>query len=454
MSTRLRKFGPATLALLLLGSVTAQTALPFNFSAGTPARADDVNANFNALNTKKFELGQTLLGNGTGVAQAKFTVDTDGALHLRGRTTETGNAAMSTFQVDKTGGLLATGQIGLGPIPATGAGWRMMWYPNKVAFRAGYADAEGQFDEHNIGYYSWAGGALNVAAGIYSFAMGNQNTVEESAQCGMALGSGNKIFGSGSDIGTCGVAMGLSNKIYDHVGVTLGQGNVSDGDLAIALGYRSFAYGDYSMALGYRASTCSTTPTTSTVTCSGGRTGAFVYGDASIQGYMNAVADNEFAVRAAGGVRFRTKADQSTGCNLPAGSGVWSCTSDKHAKEAFRHVDAANVLEKVLKLPVTTWTYKSDASGARHMGPTAQDFYAAFGLGGDNKTIGHLDQAGVAYAAIQGLDAKLSAEVAARDEKIEALEAGNAKLAAENAALKARLGDILDRLARLERAAD
>src|SRR5829696_3967515 len=99
-----------------------------------------------------------------------------------------GSPAGDRFRVDSAGGVIALGQIGYGIIPATGAGWRMMWHPQKVAFRAGYADAGGQFDEANTGYYSWAGGALNIAAGNYSFAMGNQNTVEASAQCGVALG--------------------------------------------------------------------------------------------------------------------------------------------------------------------------------------------------------------------------------------------------------------------------
>src|SRR5438128_9422205 len=67
------------------------------------------------------------------------------------------------FRVDSAGGVVALGQIGYGIIPASGAGWRMMWYPQKVAFRAGYADAGGQFDDANIGYYSWAGGTLNIA---------------------------------------------------------------------------------------------------------------------------------------------------------------------------------------------------------------------------------------------------------------------------------------------------
>src|SRR3982750_1098473 len=145
------------------------------------------------------------------------------------------------FRVDSAGGLVARGQIGYGIIPATGAGWRMMWYPQKVAFRAGYADAGGQFDDVNIGYYSWAGGALNKAAGIYSFAMGNQNTVEASAQCGMALGSGNVVWGSGASIGTCGIALGLNNDVLDHAGVAIGQNNWSDGDAAVAIGYTTTA---------------------------------------------------------------------------------------------------------------------------------------------------------------------------------------------------------------------
>jgi hypothetical protein len=39
-----------------------------------------------------------------------------------------------------------------------------------------------------------------------------------------------------------------------------------------------------------------------------------------------------------------------------------------------------------------------------HIGPTAQDFHAAFGLGSDDETIGTVDADGVALAAIQGLD--------------------------------------------------
>src|SRR3990170_7679288 len=127
------------------------------------------------------------------LSAAPAAAQSDILLQLR-----SGSPAGDRFRVDSAGAMVALGTIGYGIIPASGAGWRMMWHPQKVAFRAGYVDAGGQWDESNIGYYSWAGGALTTAAGIYSFAMGNQNTVEVGAQAGMALGSGNVITSTGS----------------------------------------------------------------------------------------------------------------------------------------------------------------------------------------------------------------------------------------------------------------
>jgi hypothetical protein len=58
------------------------------------------------------------------------------------------------------------GTLGIGIIPATGCGYRMMWYPFKGAFRAGTTDDGGAcnyWDDANIGFYSWAGGNLSRA---------------------------------------------------------------------------------------------------------------------------------------------------------------------------------------------------------------------------------------------------------------------------------------------------
>jgi hypothetical protein len=66
-------------------------------------------------------------------------------------------------------------------------------------------------------------------------------------------------------------------------------------------------------------------------------------------------------------------------------------------------VDTHDVLERVAALPITTWSYLWDEGRVRHMGPMAQDFHAAFGLGGDERRIDVADGLGVALAAIQAL---------------------------------------------------
>lgn len=342
-----------------------------------------------------------------------------------------GSPAGDRFRVDSAGGVVAMGEIGWGIIPASGAGWRMMWHPQKVAFRAGYVDAGGQWDEGNIGYYSWAGGALTTAAGIYSFAMGNQNTVESGAQAGIALGSSNRI----TTTGPFGVALGLSNEVLNHSGVAIGNNNHSNGDAAVALGYTTTADADYSMAFGYRAST-------------NGHTGAKVFGDASTTDSIEAVANNEFAVRAAGGYRLRTNATLTTGCNLPAGSGVFSCSSSRLLKDEFTAVDGEDMLHRISLMPIERWQYTTEAGNVWHLGPTAQDFRAAFGLGVDDENIGLLDIAGVSLRGVQALEARTARqdeEIAARDARIAELEAQVAALAAANATLD-------DRVRRIEQA--
>ncbi len=81
--------------------------------------------------------------------------------------------------------------------------------------------------------------------------------------------------------------------------------------------------------------------------------------------------------------------------------------SDRNLKSNFIAVDAQAVLAKVSALPITAWNFKSEA-GVRHLGPMAQDFYAAFGMGADDKHIAVVDEGGVALAAIQGLNQKLN----------------------------------------------
>jgi hypothetical protein len=79
--------------------------------------------------------------------------------------------------------------------------------------------------------------------------------------------------------------------------------------------------------------------------------------------------------------------------------------SDVNSKSDFAAVDNSEILDRVLALPISEWSYKDDGPSIRHIGPMAQDFYGAFELGQGDTGISSLDTSGVAFAAIQGLHA-------------------------------------------------
>ena len=115
--------------------------------------------------------------------------------------------------------------------------------------------------------------------------------------------------------------------------------------------------------------------------------------------------------------------------NARCDGNTWVNSSDRNLKENFGAVDSAGVLEKVVAMPVQSWNYKAQP-GEQHIGPVAQDFRAAFGLGRDETSIATVDEGGVALAAIQGLNRKV-------EEREAALRAENAELRRSVAELKA-----------------
>ncbi len=92
------------------------------------------------------------------------------------------------------------------------------------------------------------------------------------------------------------------------------------------------------------------------------------------------------------------------------------------------------MLERLAKLPITTWNYKTDDPSIRHMGPMAQDFYAAFGLGKDDRHIAPLDANGVMLAALQAYAQRAQAQAA----HITTLEQQNTELLQRLEALEAK----------------
>ena len=76
----------------------------------------------------------------------------------------------------------------------------------------------------------------------------------------------------------------------------------------------------------------------------------------------------------------------------------------------------------------------------------AQDFYAMFKVGEDNKHITDVDEVGVALAAIQGLNQKMDSENAALREGLKRRDAENMELKAELARLKQLVNSLNQRV--------
>ncbi|MCP4700736.1 MAG: hypothetical protein GY862_28360 [Gammaproteobacteria bacterium] len=238
------------------------------------------------------------------------------------------------------------------------------------------------------------GGFINQSTARFATIGGGRSNMSSDAYATVGGGSANTASATAATVGG-------------------GETNTASGNYAtVAGGFLNAATGTFSFAAGKQAKAA--------------HSGAFIWADAQQNTDFNSTAINEFAVRASGGVRLRTSANLSTGCNIAAGGGAWSCGSDRNTKENFSPADGTEILEKVAALPIETWNYKTQDDGIRHIGPMAQDFRAAFSLGENDTTISMVDADGVALAAIQGLYRLAEAQrmqLQSQQEQIEALQA-------------------------------
>ena len=127
-------------------------------------------------------------------------------------------------------------------------------------------------------------------------------------------------------------------------------------------------------------------------------------------------------------------------------SGTITPSSDRRAKTDLEPVDPKEVLERVAELPIERWRFKTEDEGVKHVGPMAQDFHEAFGLGESDTAIATVDADGVAFAAIQGLNLKLNEKEA----EIDSLETRNRGLEAEMETLQDEVALLKASLSRLE----
>jgi hypothetical protein len=172
---------------------------------------------------------------------------TDGGANVY-TTTSTDKVGIGTstpefkLSLDNDGGILAKGTFGSGTALATsGDGTRLIWYPNKAAFRAGRAIGT-DWDDANIGNYSVASGYTPKAKGAYSVAMGCSPRAD--GDYATAIGYSNHADG------TCSVAMGESSRATGGVSTAIGSNAEAVGSTSLAFGLQTIANGDYSTAMG------------------------------------------------------------------------------------------------------------------------------------------------------------------------------------------------------------
>jgi len=249
------------------------------------------------------------------------------------------------------------------------------------------------------GVANTAASGATVGGGYWNAANGNDSTI--------AGGSGNTAGGRGATIG--------------GGGEYLSSGNIAGGDYAtIPGGAYNIANGNYSFAAGERAVAS--------------QDGTFVWADTTPVNYhpfsyiTPGGGTNSFNVRAVGGVYLATAVGTfgvpMAGMYLSAGGSGWNAYSDPATKMNFRTVNSLELLERLANIPISSWSYKSQDASIRHIGPMAQDFNNAFGVGeadksGDKKYINSIDADGVALAAIQGLY-QLNQEQAAEIQSLKA----------------------------------
>ncbi len=223
-----------------------------------------------------------------------------------------------------------------------------------------------------------------VAGGSQNQAGDNAGTTCDEPWATVAGGSQNTASGNSSTVGG-GAHNTASNSAATVAG---GAQNTASGLYStVAGGAFNLASGNYSFAAGNFANA---TDNDSFVWC------------AANDAPCGSLGTNSFVVSVYGPIYFYDGPNGS-GCNLSAGGGSWNCSSDRNLKDDITPLDSRSVLERVAQLPITQWKMKGEPSGLKHIGPMAQDFYAAFGLGDNDRYIGLGDGQGVALAAIQAL---------------------------------------------------
>ena len=360
-----------------------------------------------------------------------------------------GDGGSNGLFLDSNGIVLGKGVFESGKdFKDTGTGAKLIWYPKKAAFMAGYVEGNEWNDANNIGEYSIALGDGAEARGNSATAIGPSS--DAPAESSVAIGEYTTAIGMGSTAlgnnalasGVTSVALGEGTHAAGASSVSMGSATYTSGQYSTAMGRFSNALGYSSTAMGYNTYANGDYSTTMGNNCTAGKVnsfaagdsvnalgansfalgsyvttnylGSFIIGDRSTTNIATSNSTNQMTMRFDNGYRLFTNSATTLGVMLTGGSNAWSTISDVHKKENFEPVDGEVCLQKISTMPLTTWNYKGqDPSRYRHYGPMAQDFYKAFGQDqygtiGNDTTINQADFDGINFIGIQALEHRTS----------------------------------------------
>jgi len=370
-----------------------------------------------------------------------------------GTTTPNSTALLHVnLSTSQTKGLLITGNYNSSStIPDLGSGSRLMFYPGKAAFRAGFIDAgatSAYWDNANVGFFSSATGYNTKASGQFSTATGSGNMATGYASTAMGEGSSasnnySLAMGYHADAsGAAAIAMGSATSASALAATAMGGFSVANSNYATAMGfhttassyqstaigYYSTASGESSFAMGYQSTAsgnASVAMGLDAVASGDGsfalgnavntnnNFGAFIFGDSDPlgEGVTYSGYTNEFVARFYNGYYFMTSGNTNRfGVSIGHNGNAWVSICNKNLKENFQPLNGETVLEKLSKINFTSWNYKKqDPKTYRHYGIMAQDFYQAFGHDdygtiGNDTTVNPIDMIGIDMTAIQALE--------------------------------------------------
>jgi hypothetical protein len=331
-----------------------------------------------------------------------------------------------------------------------------------------------------LGYSAEVRASEGIAIGTFALASGSNSTMIGAS----SEATGRESVGLGYIIestGTRSTAVGPRSTASGNFSAALGLSATASGDNGSALGSLSLASGAGSTAIGYRAiadqpntivlgqveglnfaegyadvAIGTTTPLAPLHVFRADDTLEFLFLESNIPDrikdrpmmqlvnnggirfqFDNEVLGTQWRFQAATGgednfevtkvgtgeIEFRVDADGNAFL-----AGMLFENSDRNSKQNIEDLDPQEVLQRLASLPISEWEYK-DTPGQRHIGPMAQDFHQAFGLGANNTSIATVDTSGVALLSVKALldrNAALEQRVAELErlqEKVEALEA-------------------------------